>query len=113
MRARLMSQESSEYAIVETGGKQYRVQVGQRLQVEKLDAEVGSEVVLDKVLTVVRGEERTIGTPVVEGAKVTAKVVGASKGKKLIIFAKKIRQGFKKKKGHRQPYTDLLIEAIG
>ena len=93
------------YAIVRTGGKQYQVEAGDTLRVEKLQGEVGDTVELDDVLLVVDGETVTIGQPVVEGAKVVAKVLEQGRHKKIIVFKKKRRQGYQVKKGHRQMYT--------
>ncbi|NLB06433.1 MAG: 50S ribosomal protein L21 [Desulfobulbaceae bacterium] len=100
------------YAIVRTGGKQYQVEAGDTLRVEKLQGEVGNTVELDDVLLVVDGETVTIGQPVVEGAKVVAKVLEQGRHKKIIVFKKKRRQGYQVKKGHRQMYTALKIETI-
>ncbi|WP_297956857.1 50S ribosomal protein L21 [uncultured Desulfobulbus sp.] len=100
------------YAIVRTGGKQYQVEAGDTLRVEKLQGEVGDTVELDDVLLVVDGESVKIGQPVVEGAKVVAKVVEQGRHKKIIVFKKKRRQGYQVKKGHRQMYTALKIETI-
>ena len=100
------------YAIVRTGGKQYQVEAGDTLRVEKLQGEVGDTVELDDVLLVVDGESVKIGQPAVEGAKVVAKVVEQGRHKKIIVFKKKRRQGYQVKKGHRQMYTALKIETI-
>ena len=100
------------YAIVRTGGKQYQVEAGDTLRVEKLQGEVGDTVELDDVLLVVDGESVKIGQPVVEGAKVVAKVVEQGRHKKIIVFKKKRRQGYQVKKGPRQMYTALKIETI-
>ena len=100
------------YAIVRTGGKQYQVEAGDTLRVEKLQGEVGDTVELDDVLLVVDGESVKIGQPVVEGAKVVAKVVEQGRHKKIIVFKKKRRQGYQVKKGHSQMYTALKIETI-
>ena len=100
------------YAIVRTGGKQYQVEAGDTLRVEKLQGEVGDTVELDDVLLVVDGETVTIGQPVVEGAMVVAKVLEQGRHKKIIVFKKKRRQGYQVKKGHRQMYTALKIETI-
>ena len=102
------------YAVVKTGGKQYRVQEGDVLFVEKLDAEVDSTVELTEVLAV-GGETLKVGTPVVEvveGAKVTAKVVAQGKAKKVIVFKYKRKKDYRRKNGHRQPYTKIQIEKI-
>jgi large subunit ribosomal protein L21 len=100
------------YAVVETGGKQYRVQKGDTLDVEKLDAEVGSSVELDRVLAVSDGNALTIGTPTVEAAKVVASVKDQIRGEKIYNFKKKRRKGYTRKIGHRQSLTVLTIESI-
>ena len=100
------------YAIIRTGGKQYQVAEGDRLRVEKLNGEVGDSVELDDVLLVADGEAIKVGQPVVEGAKVTARIVEQGKGKKIIVFKKKRRKGYKMKQGHRQLYTALEIQGI-
>jgi len=100
------------YAIVRTGGKQYKVEEGQKIVVEKIEAEPGQEVVLEEVLMVSREEERIFGKPLVEGAKVIARVVEQKKGEKIIVFKKKPKKGYKKKIGHRQLLTVLQIEKI-
>ena len=98
------------YAIIETGGKQYKVSAGEKLLVEKLEAE--GEFKFERVLLVGSETEQKIGTPLVEGASVTAKIVAQVKGPKLVAFKKKRRKGFKNKKGHRQELTQVLIENI-
>ncbi|MCR6514189.1 MAG: 50S ribosomal protein L21 [Clostridium sp.] len=100
------------YAVVATGGKQYRVQEGDVLFVEKLDAAVDSTVELTEVLAVSNGETLTVGKPMVEGAKVTAKVVAQGKAKKVVVFKYKAKKDYRRKNGHRQPYTKLVIEKI-
>lgn len=101
------------YAVVVTGGKQYRVSEGDVIYVEKLNAEVESTVELDNVLVVSKENGETVfGKPVVEGAKVTAKVVAQGKNKKVIVFKFKRKLDYRKKQGHRQPYTKLQIEKI-
>lgn len=100
------------YAVVVTGGKQYKVEEGNTIFVEKLEAEVGSTVELDKVLVVSKDGEIKVGKPVVEGAKVVAKVVAQDKAKKIIVFKYKPKKDYRKKQGHRQPYTKLVIEKI-
>ena len=100
------------YAIVETGGKQYRVCEGDVISVEKLDAEVGTKVELDKVLLLGEGDDLKIGTPYIEGAAVTAEVVEVGKAKKVMIFKYKNKKDYRKKQGHRQPYTMLKIESL-
>ena len=96
------------YAIVETGGKQYKGEVGASIYVEKLEAAEGETVTLDKVLYV----NGTVGAPYVKGATVTAKVEKQGRGKKIIIFKYKPKKDERKKKGHRQSYTKLVVEAI-
>jgi large subunit ribosomal protein L21 len=100
------------YAIIETGGKQYRVQEGDTLFVEKLEANQGDVVTIDSVLAVSKDGKLTVGAPVVDGAKVEAKVVEHGKGKKIIIFKYKPKKDYRRKQGHRQPYTKLVIEKI-
>lgn len=99
------------YAIVKTGGKQYCVEVGKKISVEKLDVEVGSEVTLDEVLFI-GGDKVEIGAPLVKGAKVTAKVVEQGKGKKIRIFKYKAKSNYRRRQGHRQPFTLLEVTAI-
>lgn len=100
------------YAIIETGGKQYKVQEGDVISVEKLNKEAGEAIEFDKVLAYSNGETLTVGTPVVEGAKVSANVVENGKGKKVIIFKYKSKKDYRKKQGHRQPFTKVKIEKI-
>ena len=100
------------YAIVRTGGKQYRVKPGETLQVEKLNAQVGSEVVLDQVLLVSDGERVQVGRPLVEGVQVKAEVLRHGRGPKLIVFKKKRRKNYRRKAGHRQWFTELKIQDI-
>ncbi len=100
------------YAVLLTGGKQYRVQEGDVLFVEKLEAEVDTTVEFDKVLAVGKEEGLVIGKPVVEGAKVVAKVVAQGKAKKIIVFKYKPKKDYRKKQGHRQPFTKIVIEKI-
>lgn len=99
------------YAIIETGGKQYKVAEGDVVFIEKLAAEEGSAVKFDKVLAV-GGDNTVIGAPVVEGASVDAKVLAQGKGKKVIVFKYKPKKGSKTKQGHRQPFTKVQIEKI-
>ena len=97
------------YAVVETGGKQYRVRAGDTLTVERLDAEAGAEVQLSPVLAVSDGKALNIGTPVVADAAVAATVVKHIRGPKLVAFKKKRRKGYHRKQGHRQDLTVLKI----
>lgn len=99
------------YAIIETGGKQLKVEEGQAIYVEKLPVEAGETVTFDKVLFI-GGEEAKVGTPTVEGASVTAKVVEQGREKKIVVFKFKKRKNYRRKQGHRQPYTKLTIESI-
>ena len=99
-------------AIILTGGKQYKVAEGDTLFIEKLPVEAGEAVTFDKVLAVIDGENVTVGTPVVEGAKVDASVVKNGKGKKVIVFKYKPKKGYRRKQGHRQPYTKVTIGKI-
>lgn len=99
------------YAVVKTGGKQYRVAAGEELNVEKLPVDVGGEVVFDEVL-LVGGDELKIGRPLVEGATVKAQVVRQDRGRKIIIFKHRRRKGYRKKRGHRQAYTRVRITEI-
>ncbi|MCK9236060.1 MAG: 50S ribosomal protein L21 [Acholeplasmataceae bacterium] len=99
------------YAVIETGGKQFRVTEGQEIYVEKLDHEVGENVEFTKVL-MLGGDNPLIGTPLVQNAKVVAKVLKQGRGKKIIVFKYKVRKKYRKKQGHRQAYTKLLIEKI-
>lgn len=100
------------YAIVETGGKQYKVAEGDVIFVEKLDANDGDVVTFDKVLACSKGDSLVVGTPVVEGATVNAKVVEQGKAKKIIVFKYKSKKDYRRKQGHRQPYTKVVIEKI-
>ncbi|MGN8895959.1 50S ribosomal protein L21 [Intestinimonas massiliensis (ex Afouda et al. 2020)] len=100
------------HAIIETGGKQYKVAEGDTLFIEKLPNEAGDTVTFDKVLAVIDGDKITVGTPVVEGAKVDASVVKNGKGKKILVFKYKPKKGYRKRQGHRQPYTKVTIGAI-
>lgn len=100
------------YAIIETGGKQYRVQEGDVLNIEKLNVEAGDTVEFDKVL-VLAGEELKVGAPYVEGAKVFGEVIENGKAKKVIIYKYKSKKDYRKKQGHRQPYTMVKIVSLG
>ncbi len=100
------------YAIVRTGGKQYQVASGDQLRVEKVEGNVGDTIDLDDVLMVADGSDVKIGKPNLESAKVTAKIVEHGKAKKVIVFKRKRRKGYRLKRGHRQPYTAITIEQI-
>ncbi|MBP3722729.1 MAG: 50S ribosomal protein L21 [Selenomonadaceae bacterium] len=100
------------YAIIKTGGKQYKVAEGDVLFVEKLDAEEGASVTFEEVLAVLDGDNVKVGTPLVEGAKVTAKVEKNGKGKKIRVFKYKAKSNYRRRMGHRQPYTKVVVEKI-
>jgi len=100
------------YAIVECGGKQYRVTPGDVITVEQLREEVGREVSLDRVLLVGDEEAIRVGKPLVEGAKVKARIVEHGKGKKIFVFRYKAKKNIRRRYGHRQPFTRLLIQAV-
>lgn len=99
------------YAVIRTGGKQYRVSEGDRLRVEKLPGDVGSKVELDEVL-MLGGDKVSVGKPLVEGAKVSAEIVSQDRAKKLVIFKFRRRKNHRRKKGHRQHFTELKITGI-
>jgi large subunit ribosomal protein L21 len=100
------------YAVIKTGGKQYRVVPGERLKVEKLETEVGGTVTLNQVLMVSDGDKTTIGSPIVKGASVKATVVSHGRGDKVMIFKMRRRKHYRKTQGHRQSFTEIKIEAI-
>ncbi|MBQ9757888.1 MAG: 50S ribosomal protein L21 [Clostridia bacterium] len=100
------------YAIIETGGKQYKVSEGDVVFVEKLDVEAGSTVTIDKVLVVENDGDFKVGAPYVEGATVEAEAIKNGKEKKIIVYKYKAKKGYHKKQGHRQPYTKLEIKKI-
>ena len=102
-----------KHAIIETGGKQYRVAEGDVIFVEKLAAEEGDAVTFDKVLAVVDGETSSFGAPYVDGASVAGTVVKQGRGKKIRVYKMKPKKGYRNTKGHRQPYTKVEIGAIG
>ena len=99
------------YAVIRTGGKQYTVKTGDLIKVEKLERSLGDEFTMDEVLFV-SGKEKHVGEPTLDGAKVTAVVTQQSKHKKIIVFKKRRRQGYRKLNGHRQQYTELFIKEI-
>lgn len=101
------------YAIIETGGKQYRVENGDQIAVEKLGVEDGAKVVFDKVLVVGDGADIKVGAPYVDGVTVEGNAIETGKGKKVIIFKYKAKKDYRKKQGHRQPYTMVKIESLG
>lgn len=100
------------YAIIETGGKQYRVQEGDTLYIEKLPAGSDETVEINKVLAVVKDGELKAGNPLVEGAKVLLKVVRHGRGKKIIVFKYKAKKNYRRKQGHRQAFTQVTVEKI-
>ncbi len=101
------------YAVIKTGGKQYKVSAGQVIRVERLTAEVGADVVIDQVLALGEGASLTTGSPLVQNATVTAKVTSHGKADKVHIFKMRRRKHYKKSQGHRQQYTELQIASIG
>ena len=100
------------YAVIKTGGKQYRVSAGEKLKVEQLAADVGSELVLNEVLLVGNGESVTLGAPLIAGATVTVKVVAHGRGEKVSIFKMRRRKHYRKSQGHRQNYTEIEVLGI-
>lgn len=100
------------YAVIKTGGKQYRVVAGEKIKVEQIPADVGAEITIDQVLMVGEGESVKIGTPVVAGAKVTAKVIAHGRHDKVHIFKMRRRKHYRKSQGHRQNFTELEIAGI-
>ena len=100
------------YAVIKTGGKQYRVSAGQSLRVEKLNAEAGTEMVISDVLMVGQGDEVTIGAPLVAGAAVKVTVVSQGRGDKIRIFKMRRRKHYRKSQGHRQSYTEIRVDSI-
>jgi large subunit ribosomal protein L21 len=99
------------YAVIRTGGKQYRVSEGDSIRIEKLAGEPGKKVTFDEVL-MIGGEKVAVGKPLVAGAKVTAEIVAQDRAKKIIVFKMKRRKNYRRKRGHRQPYTQVKITAI-
>jgi large subunit ribosomal protein L21 len=100
------------YAVIKTGGKQYRVTVGEKLKVEQIPADIDSQLDLDQVLMIADGDDVTIGNPVIAGAKVTVSVVSHGRGDKIRIFKMRRRKHYQKHQGHRQNYTEIRVDAI-
>jgi large subunit ribosomal protein L21 len=100
------------YAVIKTGGKQYRVAAGEKIKVEQIPADVGAEITLDQVLMVGEGESVKIGAPIIAGASVTAKVIAHGRGPKIKIFKMRRRKHYQKHQGHRQNFTELEISGI-
>ena len=100
------------YAVISSGGKQYKVAEGEKARVEKLTGEVGQEINFDKILLVGGDGQPKIGTPLVEGANVAAKVLAQARSRKVMVYKKKRRKGYEKRYGHRQPYTEVQITKI-
>jgi large subunit ribosomal protein L21 len=100
------------YAVIKTGGKQYRVAEGQKLKIEQIPADIGQEITLDQVLSVGEGEQLKIGTPLVSGASVKATVLAQGRHDKVKIFKMRRRKHYQKRQGHRQNYTEIRIEAV-
>ena len=120
LRRRLMDSESLErgrcliimYAVIETGGKQYRVNEGDVIFIEKLDVEADADITFDKVVAVSKDDGIVVGAPYVDGAAVAAKALKNGKGKKITVYTYKPKKDSDRKKGHRQPYTQVRIESI-
>ena len=100
------------YAIVQTGGKQYRVREGDTIRVESLAGDEGDKIEIKDVLMVTRDGDVTLGTPIVPGAKVTAEVMGHGRGRKIVVFKYKAKTRYRRRRGHRQSYTDLRVTGI-
>jgi large subunit ribosomal protein L21 len=110
--ARSSFRSSHMYAVIKTGGKQYKVCAGEKIKVEQLPADIGQDIVIDQVLAVFDGTDTRIGTPLLAGAAVTAKVLAHGRGEKVRIFKMRRRKHYQKHQGHRQNYTELQIESI-
>jgi large subunit ribosomal protein L21 len=110
--ARIADRNFTMYAVIETGGKQYRVAPGDVIEVEKLDADEGAEVALDRVLLVSDGDQLKVGTPMLSGATVTAKVKAHGRADKIRIFKLRRRKNYRRTQGHRQHYTQIEIIGI-
>jgi large subunit ribosomal protein L21 len=100
------------YAVIRTGGKQYKVAAGEKIKVEQIAADIGQEIVIDQVLAVGQGADLKVGNPLVDGASVKATVVAQGKHDKVHIFKMRRRKHYRKSQGHRQPYTELQISAV-
>jgi large subunit ribosomal protein L21 len=100
------------YAVVNTGGKQYKVRKGETLRIEKIPGEVGSPVTFDRILMVADGESIRVGQPVLENVRVQAQIVEQDKARKILVFKYKRRKRYRRKQGHRQPYTAIRIDGI-
>ena len=100
------------YAVIKTGGKQYRVAPGEKIKIEQIPADVGSQITLDQVLMVAEGESVKVGNPLLAGAKVTATVLSHGRGEKVRIFKLRRRKHYQKTQGHRQNYTEIRVDAI-
>jgi large subunit ribosomal protein L21 len=100
------------YAVIKTGGKQYKVAAGEKIKVEQIAADVGQEIVIDQVLAIGEGDELQVGSPLVTGASVTATVVAQGKHDKVHIFKMRRRKHYRKSQGHRQTFTELQISAV-
>ena len=100
------------HAVFRTGGKQFRAAAGERPRIPSLDAAAGTTVTFEDVLLVSDGDDVRVGTPTVEGATITAEVLGSGRGKKVIVFKRKRRKGYRRKQGHRQGYTEIRVERI-
>jgi large subunit ribosomal protein L21 len=104
--------ELNMYAVIKTGGKQYRIQVGEKLKVEQIEAQNGSELILDQVLMIADGDNISMGNPLVDGATVSATVLGQGRHDKIRIFKMRRRKHYQKHQGHRQNYTEIQITGI-
>ncbi len=100
------------YAVIKTGGKQYRVAPGEKIKIEQIPADVGAQIVLDQVLMVAEGDAVKVGNPTVSGAKVSATVIAHGRGQKVRIFKMRRRKHYQKTQGHRQNYTEIRVDAI-
>jgi large subunit ribosomal protein L21 len=100
------------FAIVEASGRQYQLEAGKFVDIDVADAEAGQEFVFDRVLMLVNGKESTLGQPLIEGAKVIGKVLAHQKAAKIIVYKQRPKKGTRKKQGHRQPFTRVLVDAI-